>query len=282
MKNTLKVLRIFAISAIILFSFAACGDDSGNNDNTTVVIPDPITVELTGVSITGAAEIGKTLTACVTPSDVTGAITYQWKANGINVSTNSSTYLVTAGDLDKTITVTATSARSVSFTSPATAAVEYANLVPASSIKIENRTVDHPDSDFTTVGGNGGNTGMMTIAERILFVYNNNLVHPNNTSHPAEKIIIGNANSYKLAEDGTHAIVTIDSSFYSAGSGFFNAVVYGSLEYAYDNCDPLASLDKKKDVRMAQMLQPRQSPRAVFAAFGQNKRQQLRNNNAIA
>ena len=258
MKNTLKVLGMIALITAIIFSFAACGDDSGNNDNTTVVIPDPVTVELTGVSITGAAEIGKTLTACVTPSDVTGAITYQWKANGINVSTNSS-YPVTADDLGKTITVTATSARSVSFTSPATAAVEYANLVPASSIKIENHT-SYPDSLFTTVGGYGGNTGMMTIAERILYVYNNNLVHPDKTSHPAEKIIIGNANSYKLAEDGTHAIVTIDSSFYSVGSGVFNVAVATALGYAYSNYDPLASLDKKKDVRMAQMLQPRQSP----------------------
>ena len=61
---------------------------------------------LTSVAISGNPRIGEQLTATVTPSGA--AVTYQWKANGINVGANYATYTVQPADLGKTITVTAT------------------------------------------------------------------------------------------------------------------------------------------------------------------------------
>ena len=58
-------------------------------------------------TISGTAKVGQTLTAAAT--SVTGRPTptrsYQWKADGSNVGTDSNTYTIAAGDLGKAITV---------------------------------------------------------------------------------------------------------------------------------------------------------------------------------
>ena len=60
------------------------------------------------VTITGTAVKGQTLTASntLTDADGLGAITYQWQADSINLSTGNS-YTLTADEIGKTVTVTA-------------------------------------------------------------------------------------------------------------------------------------------------------------------------------
>jgi len=66
---------------------------------------------LTGtVSITGTAEVGKTLTANTSGLGGTGAISYQWKRGSTSIGKNSSTYDVDSADIGSTITVTVTRA----------------------------------------------------------------------------------------------------------------------------------------------------------------------------
>jgi VCBS repeat-containing protein len=60
------------------------------------------------VAITGAAYEGQTLTAVPVLSDPEGIVTsysYQWQADGVNIGANSSTYVLAASDLGKTISV---------------------------------------------------------------------------------------------------------------------------------------------------------------------------------
>jgi len=88
---------IFTVSALTL-ALSACGNDSN-----------PFNVD-GGVSISGTAFTGQTLTAQVI--DVNGvnesAIAYQWLSDEIEISgANASTYALTDGEIDSTITVTA-------------------------------------------------------------------------------------------------------------------------------------------------------------------------------
>jgi hypothetical protein len=94
-----------------------------------VIVPGPV-LEGT-VSITGTAQVGETLTA-VTSLDGTGTISYQWKADGADINgAASTTYMLTAAEEGKTITVTVTRAGySGSKTSAATAGVLNANGDP--------------------------------------------------------------------------------------------------------------------------------------------------------
>ena len=57
------------------------------------------------VSINGYPEYGETLTAKVTNSNCTGTLSYQWKQNGANVGSDSSTYLLGINDIDTNISV---------------------------------------------------------------------------------------------------------------------------------------------------------------------------------
>ncbi len=63
-------------------------------------------VSLTGVTISGTAKSGQTLTAKITPADASGDITYQWNRDNaaIDGATNA-TYTLTDADVGKKITV---------------------------------------------------------------------------------------------------------------------------------------------------------------------------------
>ena len=83
---------------------------------------------VTGVSITGTAKVGETLTANVTPADAT--VTYQWKAGGTDIAgATGKTYKLTENEVGKTITVTVTGTGSYKGTaiSAATSAVAAAD-----------------------------------------------------------------------------------------------------------------------------------------------------------
>ncbi|MCL2759018.1 MAG: InlB B-repeat-containing protein [Treponema sp.] len=103
MKNKFKLITIITIAA---FCFYACdlGNDSnkgqGNGDYDS--LPD-----LTGtVSITGEALVGQTLAANISSLDGDGTPFFQWKRGNANIGSNSNTYVVAAGDVGNTITVT--------------------------------------------------------------------------------------------------------------------------------------------------------------------------------
>jgi lysophospholipase L1-like esterase len=84
--------------------------------------------------------VGNALVAFSTYSNTptpTPTLSYQWKANGINVGTDSSSYTVLSGDLAKTITVTVTAtnaAGSSSATSAATGAVSVVLVAPSFTV----------------------------------------------------------------------------------------------------------------------------------------------------
>ena len=122
MKNTIKVLGIIALAAVIGFSFITCDNDTTTNDPPKSNTSPPLTGT---VSISGIAEVGQTLTAVTTSLGGSGTISYQWKrSDGTAIGTNSDTYTVLNADVGFTITVTVTRAGSSgSVTSAPTAAV---------------------------------------------------------------------------------------------------------------------------------------------------------------
>jgi len=83
--------------------------------------------------ISGAAQVGETLTSTVGTWTGGGMLTYayQWKSAGSNVGTNQNTYVPVTGDIGNTITCTVTAtntAGSTAATSAATSAVISADL----------------------------------------------------------------------------------------------------------------------------------------------------------
>jgi len=91
-----------------------------------VLVPAPVITKLGGtVSISGEPFIGNTLTAGTGGlTGQGGPLSYQWKAGGSNVGTDSPRYTIAGADLGQTITVTVTSpGNDGSVTSSATAAV---------------------------------------------------------------------------------------------------------------------------------------------------------------
>ena len=100
------------------------------------------------VALTGTATQGQTLTASNTLSDADGipttgdgAIKYQWKAGGANITgAKSSTYTLTQAEVGKAITVTASYTDSLgtpeSVTSAASAAVVNVNDTPTGSVAL--------------------------------------------------------------------------------------------------------------------------------------------------
>ena len=114
------------------------------------------------VTISGTATQGQTLTAANTLADVDGLGTnfsYQWKADGINISgATSSTYVLTQAEVGKAITVAASytdllgTAESV--TSSATAAVANVNDAPTlASVGNGSLTDTAANDSFTAITG---------------------------------------------------------------------------------------------------------------------------------
>ena len=95
------------------------------------------------VTISGTVKDGQTLTAANTLADADGlgAISYQWKAGGTNIAgATASTYVLTASEIGKVITVVASytdgHGTAESATSTATSAVGPANNAPTGSVTI--------------------------------------------------------------------------------------------------------------------------------------------------
>jgi hypothetical protein len=111
---------------------------------TADVLPD-IAPAISTATITGTAKVGQVLTAGTTglTGSPTPTLSYQWKAAGSNVGTNSPTYTIVSGDLTKAITVVITASNGVgdnaTATSSATSAVAAADAptpIPAGQYRV--------------------------------------------------------------------------------------------------------------------------------------------------
>jgi hypothetical protein len=110
------------------------------------------TLSVGKVTVTGTAQVGKTLTADVTgvPSD--GTVAYQWNENGKAVHTGQ-TYLIAVGDVGQKLTVTATVAEggnSISVTGGQTGAIAPGNFTSikapsvSGTVKVGSKVVASP------------------------------------------------------------------------------------------------------------------------------------------
>lgn len=81
-------------------------------------------IVLTGVTITGTAKYGETLTAAITPANATGTIAFEWyRGSDLISGATSSTYQLAATNIGSTITVKVTQNSGTPVESKATAAV---------------------------------------------------------------------------------------------------------------------------------------------------------------
>jgi len=142
---------------------------SATSDPTSNVLAAGVAPTIGSATISGIAKVGETLTA--TANTVTGSPTptasYQWKAGGSNVGTNSNTYTPLVGDVGKAITVVITESNGISpnasATSDPTSNVFLA--IDQAKLKISNESEDLKASStirLTTRGGSG--EGLVTYA----------------------------------------------------------------------------------------------------------------------
>lgn len=93
-----------------------------------------VTAALDGTpTVSGTVRIGETLTADISGLNTADGLSYQWKADGVTVGTNS-TYSIQGSDVGKTITVTVTASGNCtgSVSASAAVAVPYTVIVEAS------------------------------------------------------------------------------------------------------------------------------------------------------
>jgi hypothetical protein len=151
--KTIKVLGIIAITMIIGFTLAACGDKEE--------LP-----RLTGtVSIIGTAQVGWGLYADIDSLGGSGKISYQWKRNGTLVNDRIDNYWVQPADVGYTITVTVTrSDNSGSVTSNPTDVVIADPTPVATDFDIGNLTqIAGQVTPVTITPKEGKSTGKITI-----------------------------------------------------------------------------------------------------------------------
>ncbi len=96
--------------------------DTAFSSKATKVTIENGAIVLTGVTITGTAKYGETLTATITPANATGTIAYEWYRGDTKIATTS-TYQLAAADIGSTITVKVTQNSDTPVESKATAAV---------------------------------------------------------------------------------------------------------------------------------------------------------------
>ncbi|MCL2153365.1 MAG: InlB B-repeat-containing protein [Oscillospiraceae bacterium] len=100
-------LAVRTHTAIVTVSSANNTNIEPRNFNVsfTVGAPEPDTLTGTVTISNTSPRIGDVLTGSLVGGNNTGTLSYQWKANGTNVGTNSDTYTVIEADFGKTITL---------------------------------------------------------------------------------------------------------------------------------------------------------------------------------
>jgi hypothetical protein len=134
---------------------------SATSDPTSIVLAADAAPTIGSATISGIAKVGETLTA--TANTVTGSPTptasYQWKADGVDVGTNSNTYTPLVGDIGKAITVVITESNGVLPNASATSDPTSNVLAVSQAIlKIYNESEDVKASStirLKTRGGSG-------------------------------------------------------------------------------------------------------------------------------
>ena len=103
------------------------------------------------ITINGTAQAGKMLSATVNPGDA--VVSYQWKADGENVGTDSALYTVQPSDIGKKITLTITGKDNCSgtFTSSAVDAVNSAPVLTDNAVALTAINEDDTASTGTKV-----------------------------------------------------------------------------------------------------------------------------------
>ena len=150
-----------AITVVITESNAISPDASATSDPTSIVLAADAAPTIGSATISGIAKVGETLTA--TANTVTGSPTptasYQWKADGVDVGTNSNTYTPLVGDIGKAITVVITESNGVLPNASATSDPTSNVLAVSQAIlKIYNESEDVKASStirLKTRGGSG-------------------------------------------------------------------------------------------------------------------------------
>ncbi len=100
-------------------------------------------------AITGSDIEGGVLTAGnVSDSDGVGNLTYQWQSNGADVGANQNTYTTQAGDVDSTITVTASYTDNLGFPETVTS-VGFGPIISAFTNTVASISIDN---DSPTIG----------------------------------------------------------------------------------------------------------------------------------
>lgn len=91
-------------------------------------------------AITGAAQVGQTLTASTGSwANAPTSFTYQWKGNGTNISgAIASSYVPVTGDIGKTVTVSVTATNAMGSSTPATSAATSAVIAASGGIPVNS------------------------------------------------------------------------------------------------------------------------------------------------
>ena len=130
----------------------------GNSGSVTSDPAEDVTLPpLTGsVNITGNAIVGQVLTANTDSLGGNGTIFYQWRRDGTNIGSNSSSYIVQSLDVGSTITVTVTrSSFSGSVLSDPTSTVMFPVLTGTVSISGTAQVGQMLTANTTGLGGSG-------------------------------------------------------------------------------------------------------------------------------
>ena len=131
---------------------------------TGAVVPQPAVNETASVAISGASQVGQTLTATVTDGNGTaGAVSYQWLANGVAIAgATSVSYVLTESEFAATISVTATYTDDEGFaetpTAASTDAVVSAEVNSVGVLAIEGDVTVGSSVTAAITDGNGTNT----------------------------------------------------------------------------------------------------------------------------
>ena len=156
------------IGAAIAVSVSFTDNDGFAEDVTSsataAVAPQPAVNAGASVAISGAAQVGQTLTATVTDGNgATGVVSYQWMANDVAIAgATSASYVLTESDFGATISVMATYTDDEGFaetpTAPSTIAVVAANVNSAGVLVIEGEVTVGSVVSAAITDGNGTNT----------------------------------------------------------------------------------------------------------------------------
>jgi hypothetical protein len=130
------------ITVTVTYTDGDAYNESVTSATSVTVIPANV-LPTGSVTITGLLAVDSTITADTTTlvdANILGPFHYEWKADGTTIGTDSATYLLTASELGKLITVDVTYTDGDSYnekvTATASANVKAANVLPTGSVNI--------------------------------------------------------------------------------------------------------------------------------------------------